>query len=277
MSITVQRHYYRSGLIREEIPLRRGLRHGLVRTWHKNGQLASEEPYENDLPHGICRQWVESGRLLGKYKMVHGTGVQRSWHDNGRLQMEVSTVRGEFCGRNRIWLRDGTLLSERFYDHGRIVSADAYRERAAKDKTLPKVRGKPAKLPPKTLATQRHILRLCVSWRLEKPNHGEARAWLTAKAGGQTVRSLGGFKRQKDAAKLVEALYDAGAAKVIVPDIYKNKAGDQFADALVVRLPSSAVKRKAIRSVCARLRRRKLGAIQPDKDIGERHLYLYLD
>src|SRR2546429_7961859 len=98
--------YYRNGQLREEMPLRKGQRHGTVRAWHKNGVLASEEPYRDGLLHGVSRQWNESGKLLGEYRMVHGTGIQRSWHDNGRLQLEVSTVRGEFCGRNRIWLRD---------------------------------------------------------------------------------------------------------------------------------------------------------------------------
>ena len=272
---TIQRYFYRSGLIREEIPLRNGLRHGVARTWHKDGRLASEELCQHGLPHGVCRQWDEAGRLLGKYRMVRGTGVQRSWHDNGQLQVEVSTVRGEFCGRNRIWLRDGTLLSERFYDHGRVVSADAYRAATTKDKTLPKLWVAPAKVPPKTLATPRHIYRVFVSSLLEKPNRCEARAWFTTKAGDTTARSFGGFKRQRDAAKLVEALYKAGAAKVIAPDIYESKTADQFADSLLVRLPKEVAKRKAVRRICAQLRRRKRGAVQPDEDIGETYLYLY--
>ena len=110
ISSAVQRHYYRNGQLREEAPLRKGRMHGTVRTWHKNGVLASEEPYRAGLLHGVCRQWDEAGRLLGKFKMVHGTGIQRTWHDNGRMQLEVSTVRGEFSGRNRLWLRDGTLI-----------------------------------------------------------------------------------------------------------------------------------------------------------------------
>src|SRR6185503_14231361 len=157
MSSAVQCQYYRNGQVREEVPLRKGRRHGTVRTWHKNGVLASEEPYRAGLLHGVCRQWNESGKLLGKYRLVHGTGIQRAWHDNGQLQLEVSTVRGEFTGRNRIWLRDGTLLSERFYLNGRVVSADKYREAAAKDKTLPKFRGKPSTLPPKDCTTEKHI------------------------------------------------------------------------------------------------------------------------
>ena len=276
MKAIVQKSYYRNGQLREELPLRKGQRHGIARTWHKNGQLASEEPYRDGLPHGVCRQWDEAGRLLGKYRMLRGTGIQRAWHDNGQLQMEVSTVRGEFCGRNRIWLRDGTLLSERFYDHGRAVSADTYRAAAKNGKVFPKLRGAPAKLPLKALATRKHIYRVFVSSLLEKPNRCEARTWLTTKAGDMTARSLGGFKRERDAVKLIEVLYKAGATKVIVPDIYENKTADQFADCFLVRLPKDMTKRKAVRQVCAKLRRRKLGAVQPDEDIGEVYLYLYL-
>jgi hypothetical protein len=276
VTTTIQRHFYRTGLVREEIPLRNGRRQGVARTWHKNGVLASEEPYRNGLPDGICRQWDEAGRLLGKYRMARGTGIQRAWYDNGQLQMEVSTVRGEFCGRNRIWLRDGTLLSERFYLHGRIVSPDKYRAAAAKDKTLPSFRSKPANLPPKNGETQRHIYRVFVASLLGKQHHGEAKAWLTKNGGEATAHSLGRFKRERDAARFVQRLYHAGAAKVIAPDIYGNKAGDQFADCLLVRLPKNPAKRKAVRRVCAQLRRRDLGAMQPDEDIGETYLYLYL-
>lgn len=259
--------------------MRDGHRHGVVRTWHRNGILASEEPYKEGLHHGICRQFDEAGQLLGKYKMVNGTGIQRAWHDNGQLQLEVSTVRGEFCGRNRIWLRDGTLLSERFYLNGRVVSADQYREAAAKDKTLPKFRGPPAKLPPKDYETQKHIHRVFVASILGKPNRSEGRRWLQERSGDS--HSLGRFKPARDEAKgetgkFVKELYRAGATAVIVADIYGNKAGQQFSDCFVVQLPRIAAKRKAIRKVCAQLRKRKLGAVEPSQDIGEKHLYLSL-
>jgi hypothetical protein len=258
------------------VPVRNGRRHGIVRVLHKNGKRASEEPFKNGLLHGVCRHWNEAGRLLGKYKMVHGTGIQREWHDNGKLQLEISTVRGEFSGRNRLWLRDGTLLSERYYLRGQVVGADAYHEATTKDKALPKFRGKPAKLPPKSRTTEKHILKVFVLSLLEKPNRSEARKWLSKKAGEKTARSLGRFKRENDAAKFVQALYQAGAVEVIAPDIYRNKARDQFADCLLVQLPKSAAKRRVIRKVCAQLRTRGLGAVQPDGDIGESHLYLSL-
>lgn len=256
--------------------MRNGHRHGAHRTWHKNGVLASEEPYVNGLLHGICRQWDEAGHLVGKYRMACGTGIQRAWHDNGQLQIEVSTVRGEFCGRNRIWLRDGTLLSERFYLRGRVVSADEYREAAAKDRTLPRCRGTRTKPLPRNGATEKHIYRVFLESLLEKSKQTDARVWLHKNDGEAAAHSLGRFKRERDAAKFVEQLCHAGAAKVIAPDIYSNKAGDEFADCLLVRLPRDPTKRKAVRRACAQLRRHGLGAVKPAEDIGETYLYLYL-
>lgn len=276
MSATIQKTFYRNGQLRESVPLRNGRRHGVVRVWHKNGKRASEEPFNNGVLDGVCRHWNEAGRRLGEYLIVHGTGLQRAWHDNGKLQMEIWTVRGEFCGRNRVWLRNGTLLAERFYLHGMAVSAAAYRAAAAKDKTLPKFRGKPANLAGKNRVKPLHIHRVFVDSLLEKRNQREARKWLTKKAGEKTSRSLGRFKHERDAARFAEELYEAGAVEVIGPDIYRNKARDQFADCLLVQLPRSAAMRKAIRKVCGQLRTRKLGAVQPDADIGESHLYLSL-
>ncbi len=276
VNTTIQQDFYRNRQLREQVRLRNGHRNGVARTWHKNGALATDEPYQNDLLHGVCRQWDESGRLLGKYNMVYGTGVQRTWHDNGQIQLEVSTAGGHFCGRNRLWLRDGALISERYYLHGRIVSPDAYRAAAAKDRTLPRFRGKPASPPAKTSATEMHIHRVFIASLLEKRNRCEARIWLHRKGGDQTARSLGRFKREADVERFVLLLYQAGAGEVIVPDIYRDQADNQFADCLLVRQPKDTAKRVAIRKVCAQLRRRKLGTVQPDQDLGETHLYLSL-
>jgi hypothetical protein len=274
VSTTTKRQYYRNGQLREEVPLRNGRRHGVVRTWHKNGLLASEEPYEDDLPHGVCRQWDENGNLLGEYQMEHGTGIQRVWHDNGQLQLETSTVDGEFCGPSRMWLRDGTLISQEFRIHGRTVSAGQYRQMSAKDRTLPRCVGRAGKPLRPEIARQKRIMRVFTSWLMEKPNHSEAREWLGKHSHNRTARKLGRFKRKIQAAKFVEELYRAGASEVIVPDIYRSKAGDQFADGLLIKLPRDKKKRRAVRAVCARLQKQHLGAFEPDHDIGESHLFI---
>lgn len=272
----IQQSYYRNGQLREAISVRKNLRHGVSHTWHRNGRRATEEHYANGLLHGLCRQWSEAGRLLGKYRMVHGTGIQRAWHDNGKLQIEAATVQGAFCGRSRIWLSDGALLSERYYLHGNAVSGDEYHAAAAVDRSLPKFQGKPGNPLPRNLATQKRIHRLFVRSLLAKPNRADARQWLMKQAADKTKRMLGRFKSEQAAVKFVEMLYAAGAREVIAPDLYRNKARDQFADCLLVELPKSAATRKAIRKVCGQLRTRRLGAMEPDKDMGETHLYLML-
>jgi MORN repeat variant len=270
----IQKTYYRNGQLRELVTLRTGRRHGAVRAWHKNGVLENEESYQDGLLHGICRQWNESGKLLGKYRMIHGTGVQRAWHDNGRLQMEFSTVNGDFSGRYRLWLHDGSLLSEEIYLHGRPVTAGEYRAARAMDKSLPKLIGRPGKPLPQSAATDKHAHEVFVRFLLRHKRCSEARHWLAS--GGKAGRSLGRFEREGDAMKFVSGLYEAGAAEVVAPDIYAGKAGAEFADALLVKLPKVVAKRKAIRKVCAQLAERKLGAFLPDKDFGESHLYLSL-
>jgi len=268
---SMRRTFHRNGVIAVEERLRGQKLHGPRRTWHRNGKLASEEFYHDGLLHGICRQWNENGKLLGSFRMEHGTGIQRSWHANGRLNLEFSTVAGVFCGRSRLWLQDGTLLSDKACLQGRVVTPDDYRQANKQNPSLPKLQGRIVK--PRQ-PSPRHIHQVFVSALLKKRNCCEARAWLNA--GDETVRSLGHFKKPSDASKFVEELYQAGAVKVIAPDIYSGKRGGQFADALLVQLPKTAPGRKSARMVCGKLRRRNLGAVEPDKDIGETHLFLSL-
>jgi len=277
VSATVQQSRFRSGQLREKSPVTRGRRHGVARTWHPNGILATEQRFKNGLLHGRCRQWGESGKLLGEFGMSHGTGVQREWHDNGQLKIEVSTVGGQFCGRNRIWLRDGTLISERFYLHGRQVTPDRYAQAAAKDESLPRYTDKPARLPKKRRTTTRRIHQTFIDGVLEKPGRKEACLWFSTGADAKCGRLLGRFRSERSAVAFIESLYAAGTSEVIVPGIYRDKRGNEFADWLVVRLPRSKAVRDRIRKVCATLRRRSLGVVQPDRDIGESHLYISME
>jgi hypothetical protein len=238
--------------------------------WHRNGQLAEEFPYHHGSLHGLCRQWNEGGKLLGSFKMEQGTGMQKSWHDNGRLNQEFTTVDGQFCGRSRHWLRDGTQISDRILLFGHPVSRGQYQRARLKDPRLPQLRGRPAKVRLKSRALKKHIQDVFVRGLLAKPNHSEARTWL--ETGKKTVRSLGRFKSEKTALKLVGELYQAGAVNVIVPDIYQNKRGGQFTDYLLVQMPKAKAIRTAIRKVLEQ--RQKLGAIEPDTDIGEEYLIL---
>jgi hypothetical protein len=88
---------------------------------------------------------------------------------------------------------------------------------------------------------------------------------------------LGHFRSDRSALAFIESLYAAGTPEVIVPGIYQDKWGNEFADGLLVRLPRSKAVRDRIRKVCATLRRRSLGVVQPYRDIGETHLSLSME
>jgi hypothetical protein len=145
-----------------------------------------------------------------------------------------------------------------------------------RDPTLLRVRHGRAKPLSNGVGRQRHLHGVFVRWLLSKPNRTEAEKWLHLNRGTSARRSLGRFTGRQDAAKFVEALYRAGAREVLAPDIYEDKRGNQLSDGLLVRLPKHPARRKNVRAVCAQSRSRRLGAVEPQTDIGESHLYLSL-
>jgi hypothetical protein len=271
---TVKRLFRRNGVAAVEETFLGSKLHGRRRTWHRNGRLATEAFYHDGLLHGVSRQWNDTGKLLGSFHMEHGTGTQRTWHDNGRLNLELSTVDGRFYGRSRLWLRDGKLISDEVYLAGKPVSATEYRQAASQNPRLPKLRGRLTKPPVETRALENHIHRVFVAALLNKRNQREARAWLKPRT--KAVRSLGRFKTASNALKFVEELYQTGAVAVIAVDIYRGKAASQYADALLVQLPTGRKARESVRQTCAQLSARRLGSVLPPADMGERHLYLSL-
>jgi len=274
--LRIKRFLYRSGQVHVEMRMVNGRFHGLHRTWYQNGQLAEELRYRHGLLHGRSRQWAENGRLLGSFTMVHGTGLQRYWHNNGRLRTEINTLEGKFHGRVRSWLSDGTLAKENFLIHNRDTSRAAYLRAARKNADWPQYEGEPAgKVPRSRAILERKEFDLFIGFILESPGHAEARAWLNGEPRPGS-RSLAKFATAKAALKFVEQLYTAGAESVIVAAVYSGKRGNLFADWLLVRLPRSKPKRAALRKICRDFCDRRRGAVLPEKDIRETHLYLML-
>jgi hypothetical protein len=272
----IKRFYYRNGQIRVEDREVGGERHGLCRTWHYNGQLAGELSYCNGKLHGIHRQWNENGRLLGSFTMNHGTGRQRYWHNNGRLRLEINSLNGKFFGRMRVWLRDGTLVQETFYISNVDVTRAAYLKAASKNPDWPQHKGEPAgKVAPENRSLQRRQHELFIKSLLAK-SHAEARRWLS-EVKNLELRSLARFRTATAALRFVETLYAAGAEAAIVVPVYADKGEKLFADSLLVKLPRMPSKRKAVRKLCQDFCDKRGGAMLPDKDMGESHLFMGLE
>jgi len=274
--LRIKQFFYRNDRVHAEIREVGGQFHGLYRTWHFNGRLAEELHYHHGRLHGTSRQWDENGRLLGPFTMNHGTGTQRYWHQNGRLRLEINSLNGKFFGRTRTWLRDGTLVQEIYYISNVDVTRAAYLKAARKHPDWPQHEGQPAgKVAREGRALERRQHELFIESLLEK-SHAEAKQWLNA-AKNPDLRSLAKFRTSTAALRFVETLYAVGAEAIIAVPIYTGRRGKLFADWLLVKLPKAPSKRKTVRKLCQDLCDKRDGALLPDKDFGESHLFMRLE
>ena len=273
--LCIKRFYYRNERIHAEIRQTGVWLHGCLRTWHFTGQIAEELRYRHGRLHGISKQWDETGRLLGSFTMNAGTGTQLYWHDNGQLKMEIDSVNGKFHGRTRVWLYDGTLVEENYYIGNKDVTRTAYLKAARKYPDWPQYEGQPAgKVATESMALERRQHELFIESLLTK-SHAEASQWLSeAKNPGR--RSLAKFRTSTAALRFVETLYATGAETVIAVPIYAGRRGKLFADWLLVKLSKAPSKRKVVRRLCQNLCDMRNGALLPDKDMGESHLFVRL-
>lgn len=270
----VSRTYFRNGMVATEESFLGKIWHGAVRRWHRNGKLATEERYAQGLLHGLCRQWREDGKLLGSYRMTRGTGIQRLWYEDGTLQMEHASVDGRLNGRARFLLRDGTLLSDDWLLDSREVSRAEYWRAARKHPEWPACARTPSRrvrLSPQQRDAKLHELHC--EWALGRKGTVPAKAWL--EWGDRSSRLLGSLGYKK-AVALIAAAADRGAPQVLAVDVYRSKAGRQYADWLLVRMPRSPKERAAVREVFTALPARARCVVLPEQDARERWLWVYL-
>jgi hypothetical protein len=64
---------------------------------------------------------------------------------------------------------------------------------------------------------------------------------------------------------------------VIAALIYSGKRGKEFADRLLIKLPKASVKRRKLRIICQALCAKRGGAMLPEKDLDESHLFINLE
>ena len=116
--------YFEKQLVERQF-MKKGLIHGLQKTWHNDGTLRSESPYKEGVMHGTFREWNEKGQLIVQYHLVNGTGRKRLYNDEGRLMidepMEQSQKHGLCMERTRnlgilslYRLKNGVLTGKAF-------------------------------------------------------------------------------------------------------------------------------------------------------------------
>jgi hypothetical protein len=104
----------------------------------------------------------------------------------------------------------------------------------------------------------------------------EALQWLKNNKNESALAS-NRFLETENAIRFVKQLYDAGAAKVIVPDdcITPEEPEGPYADALVVTMPKDAAKRKRVFEICAKEIKRE--GFDPDESTDGDDVFLWWD
>jgi hypothetical protein len=156
------------------------------------------------------------------------------------------------------------------------VSRAKYLSNARKHPAWPQYEGEAAARVARAGRALKHKEHELFIESLLENKHAEAVLWLTSGKRHQ-LRSLAKFRTTKAALRFVANLYAAGAETVFALPIYAGKGGELFADWLLVKLPSTPSKRKAVRKLCQDLCEKRDVAMLPEKEMGESHLFVRLD
>jgi hypothetical protein len=160
----VRRSFDREGRLEAEWGVDVRLKHhGVSRRFHSNGVLAHSSHYVHGIESGVAHQYDEAGLLIGRYELWGGTGIDLWYHARGVLAEERHYYRGVLHGPVRWWNTDNATIYQeeeydngqehgifrqwntrgrmshgfpKFYIHGVLVNAKAYKRTMEQDHTL---------------------------------------------------------------------------------------------------------------------------------------------
>lgn len=83
----IYRHFYPSGTLYLEMPMRQKKRHGIVKTWSEEGVLIQISEYKNDILQGIDRRFYPNGQKKAEIEFHQDmiSGFYREWNEAGEL------------------------------------------------------------------------------------------------------------------------------------------------------------------------------------------------
>src|SRR5437016_4009810 len=90
--IVGERVYNQDGQVVIERPIKSGKTHGHMYFWNDDGTLSLVEPYLEGKVHGVAKQYGRKGKIIGKYKLVHGTGFDIWRQESLKGSMFVSEL-----------------------------------------------------------------------------------------------------------------------------------------------------------------------------------------
>ena len=107
----IDKTYFESGKIREEIPMKNGKPHGLVLVYFENGNVHQESHFENGLPNGVSKFYRGDGSLWFESNFKDGKqqGFDRFYDKKGNLTSETNYENGKKNGKGVTYNKDGAV------------------------------------------------------------------------------------------------------------------------------------------------------------------------
>jgi antitoxin component YwqK of YwqJK toxin-antitoxin module len=83
----ISKNYYDDGKIRNEVPVKDGMRHGVAREYYESGQLAAAIEYQADQKNGWSKWYYKDGILYQEAQFVANQkeGIEKKYYNTGEL------------------------------------------------------------------------------------------------------------------------------------------------------------------------------------------------
>lgn len=93
----ISRNYFENGKLRNEVPVKDGLRDGVAREYYESGQLAAEISYQADVKHGSSKWYYQDGILYQEaaFKSNEKDGLEKKYYNTGELMAVLKWKAGK--------------------------------------------------------------------------------------------------------------------------------------------------------------------------------------
>ena len=102
-TVEVNKYYYKSGVLKSEIPYKNDQRDGIQKEYYESGAIYWEIPYKNGKKNGIVKEYYESGEIMSEVPYENGkiNGIEKGYFRSGKIAYTAKYKAGVLKGYKR--------------------------------------------------------------------------------------------------------------------------------------------------------------------------------
>lgn len=106
----IEREYYEKGILKEEVTIKAGKRHGVSVEYYEDGKMKSRIEYSCGVRHGKSQRYYPDGRLAEEFYFRNDKyfGVNKFYRQDGKLEIREYDSLGRVIDRIN-YLQDGRI------------------------------------------------------------------------------------------------------------------------------------------------------------------------